>query len=170
MPKKNKRGKKKRGAKKAVATTAAKPADDLQKLPAREEKLFKDVMKLYENKSYKKCLKICDNILKKHPNHGETLSMKGLTLNGLGRSEEAHEFCKKGLRANMKSHVTWHVYGLLYRAEKRYDKAVQSYKQALKIAPDNMQIMRDIALLQIQSRDLAGFVTSQNNLLQKKVK
>ena len=48
----------------------------------------------------------------------ETLSMKGLTLNCLGESEKAHEFCKRGLVANMKTHVTWHVYGLLYRAEK----------------------------------------------------
>ena len=51
-------------------------------------------------------------------NETETLSMKGLALNALGESEKAHEFCKKGLMANMKTHVTWHVYGLLYRAEK----------------------------------------------------
>ena len=61
---------------------------------------------LSHNKNY-----ACDN-------KTETLSMKGLTLNALGENEKAHEFCKRGLVANMKSHVTWHVYGLLYRAEK----------------------------------------------------
>ena len=44
--------------------------------------------------------------------------MKGLALNSLGDNEKAHEFCKRGLVANMKTHVTWHVYGILYRAEK----------------------------------------------------
>merc|ERR1719201_170243 len=125
-------------------------------------------MKFYENKSHKKCVKSCDAILKKHPNHGETLSMKGLALNALGESEKAHEFCKKGLMANMKTHVTWHVYGLLYRAEKNYAQAIKSYKQALKRSPDNMQILRDITVLQMQTRDIAGCVSSRNKLLQNK--
>jgi len=35
----------------------------------------------------------------------ETLAMKGLTLNCLGRKEEAYEFVRRGLRNNLKSHV-----------------------------------------------------------------
>jgi len=31
--------------------------------------------------------------------------MKGLTLNCLGRKEEAYEFVRRGLRNNLKSHV-----------------------------------------------------------------
>ena len=31
--------------------------------------------------------------------------MKGLTLNCLGRKEEAYEFVRKGLRNDLKSHV-----------------------------------------------------------------
>lgn len=43
----------------------------------------------------------------------ETLAMKGLTLNNLGRKEEAYDYVRRGLRADLKSHVCWHVYGLL---------------------------------------------------------
>ena len=39
--------------------------------------------------------------------------MKGLTLNNLGRKEEAYDYVRRGLRADLKSHVCWHVYGLL---------------------------------------------------------
>ena len=39
--------------------------------------------------------------------------MKGLTLNCLGRKEDAYEHVRKGLRNDLKSHVCWHVYGLL---------------------------------------------------------
>ena len=35
----------------------------------------------------------------------ETLAMKGLTLNCLGRKEEAYEYVKRGLRNDLMSHV-----------------------------------------------------------------
>jgi len=35
----------------------------------------------------------------------ETLSMKGLTLNCLGRKEEAYDFVRRGLRNDLQSHV-----------------------------------------------------------------
>lgn len=68
-------------------------------------------MKLYESKQYKKAIKACDQILKKFPDHGETLAMKGLTLNYMDKKEEAYDLVRKGLRCDLKSHVCWHVYG-----------------------------------------------------------
>lgn len=35
----------------------------------------------------------------------ETLAMKGLTLNCLGRKDEAYEYVRKGLRNDLRSHV-----------------------------------------------------------------
>lgn len=49
----------------------------------------------------------------------ETLAMKGLTLNFLGRKEEAYEHVRRGLRNDLTSHVCWHVYGLLQRSDKK---------------------------------------------------
>lgn len=68
-------------------------------------------MKLYESKQYKKAIKAADQILKKCPDHGETLAMKGLTLNYMDKKEEAYDLVRKGLRCDLKSHVCWHVYG-----------------------------------------------------------
>lgn len=62
----------------------------------------------------------------------ETLAMKGLTLNCLGKKEEAYELVKRGLKNDLKSHVCWHVYGLLQRSDKKYDEAVKCYRNALK--------------------------------------
>ena len=61
--------------------------------------------------------------------------MKGLVVNCMGKKDEAHVLVKKGLTNDLKSHVCWHVYGLLYRSEKNYDKAIQCYKSALKNDP-----------------------------------
>jgi peptide alpha-N-acetyltransferase len=60
------------------------------------------------------------------------------------------------------------VFGLLYRQDRDYSQAVNCYKQALKIDSDNMQILRDLSLLQIHRRDLAGFAETRRKLLQVK--
>lgn len=83
--------------------------------------------------------------------------MKGLTLNCLGRKDEAYDCVRKGLRNDLRSHVCWHVYGLLQRSDKKYDEAIKCYRNALKWEKDNIQILRDLSLLQIQMRDLEGY-------------
>ena len=58
--------------------------------------------------------------------------------------------------------------GLLHRSDRNYNEAIKAYKQALRIDPGNIQILRDLSFLQIQMRDLDGFVTSRNELLNLK--
>ncbi len=67
-----------------------------------------------------------------------------------------------------RSHVCWHVYGLIYRSERNYSEAVKAYKQALRIDPQNIQILRDLSLLQIQIRDLTGFAQTKHTILELK--
>ncbi|XP_061082124.1 N-alpha-acetyltransferase 16, NatA auxiliary subunit-like [Conger conger] len=137
-------------------------------LPPKESNLFKRILKCYEQKQYKNGLKFCKMILTnpKFAEHGETLAMKGLTLNCLGKKEEAYDFVRRGLRNDLKSHVCWHVYGLLQRSDKKYDEAIKCYRNALKLDRDNLQILRDLSLLQIQMRDLEGYRETRYQLLQ----
>lgn len=137
-------------------------------LPKKEADMFRSVIKFYETKLYKKGIKSADGILKKFPKHGETLAMKGLILNCLNKKEEAHELVKQGLMNDMRSHVCWHVYGLLYRSDRNYNEAIKAYKQALRIDRDNLQILRDLSLLQIQMRDLTGFAITRHQILNLK--
>lgn len=140
----------------------------MQQLPAKDQAVFRSIVKFYETKQYKKGIKAADSILKKHPDHGETLCMKGLTLSYLEKKEEAYELVRKGLKHDLRSHVCWHVFGLLYRQDRDYYEAVKCYRQALRIDPDNLQILRDLSLLQIHSRDLPGFAETRRKLLQNK--
>lgn len=39
------------------------------------------------------------------------LLWQGLTLNYMDKKEEAYDYVRKGLKADLKSHVCWHVYG-----------------------------------------------------------
>uniref|UniRef100_A0A667WUL2 N-alpha-acetyltransferase 15, NatA auxiliary subunit n=1 Tax=Myripristis murdjan TaxID=586833 RepID=A0A667WUL2_9TELE len=61
---------------------------------------------------------------------------------------------------------SWHVYGLLQRSDKKYDEAIKCYRNALKWDKDNLQILRDLSLLQIQMRDLEGYRETRYQLLQ----
>ncbi|CAB0041898.1 unnamed protein product [Trichogramma brassicae] len=135
-------------------------------LPPKENALFKRILKCYEHKQYKNGLKFAKQILSnpKYCEHGETLAMKGLTLNCLGRKEEAYEHVRRGLRNDLQSHVCWHVYGLLQRSDKKYDEAIKCYRNALKWDKDNIQILRDLSLLQIQMRDLEGYKDTRYHL------
>ncbi|XP_033115616.1 N-alpha-acetyltransferase 15, NatA auxiliary subunit-like [Anneissia japonica] len=139
-----------------------------QPLPSKENSLFKRILKCYEHKQYKIGLKYSKQILgnPKFSEHGETLAMKGLTLNCLGRKEEAYDLVRRGLRNDLKSHVCWHVYGLLQRSDRKYDDAIKCYRNALKWDKDNLQILRDLSLLQIQMRDLEGYRDTRYQLLQ----
>ena len=91
-------------------------------MPKKESDLFKNVVKFYESKQYKKGIKNADTILKRFPNHGETLCMKGLIVNamanaffphhaaagdggdggGVDKKKEAVELVKKGLMMDMR--------------------------------------------------------------------
>lgn len=94
-------------------------------LPKKESDLFKNVVKFYESKQYKKGLKNADAILKRFPNHGETLCMKGLIVNAMAsalwggegtgslsigggkepvvdKKKEAVELVKRGLMMDMR--------------------------------------------------------------------
>ena len=94
--------------------------------------------------------------------------MKALIIGTQGHMKEAFALAKVALNNNMKSHVCWHVYGLLYRSEKSFDESIKAYKFALRLEPESAPIQRDLANLQIQMRDYQGYVQSRKSMLQQK--
>ncbi|RYP75814.1 hypothetical protein DL770_007331 [Monosporascus sp. CRB-9-2] len=137
-----------------------------QPLSAKEQSLFRQVIRNYEDKQYKRGLKAAEQILKKNPRHGDTMAMKALIMNQQGKTEEAFALAKEALTADMKSHICWHVYGLLYRHQKNFEEAIKAYKFALRLEPESHQIQRDLAFLQVQMRDYQGYIQSRTAMLQ----
>ncbi|KAI0398499.1 tetratricopeptide [Xylariaceae sp. FL0594] len=139
-----------------------------QPLSSKENALFRQVIRNYEEKQYKRGLKAAEQILKKNPKHGDTLAMKALIINSMGKTDEAFALAKDALTADMKSHICWHVYGLLYRHQKNFEEAIKAYKFALRLEPGSLQIQRDLAFLQVQMRDYQGYIQSRAAMLQTK--
>ncbi|KAI3602855.1 nmda receptor-regulated protein 1 [Moniliophthora roreri] len=134
-------------------------------LPSKEATLFKELLTLYETRQLKKGLKTSDQILKKFPEHGETLCMKGLILTHMGKREEGIDLVKKGVRLDLTSHIVWHVFGLIQKGEKNYEEALKSYTQALKFDKENLNILRDAAQLQTHLRLYDALVETRHTLL-----
>ncbi|PWA03183.1 hypothetical protein BB558_000652 [Smittium angustum] len=142
-------------------------SNPLKELPHKGQTQFKAALKLFEIRDYKKGLKAADQILKKTPNHGESMALKGLFLFNLGKKEEGYTWVKDGLKQNFLSPISWHIYGLVYRADRKYEDAIRCYQQALKRDPDNMQILRDLSLLQTQTRNYSDLVQTRELLLKE---
>lgn len=53
------------------------------------------------------------------------------------------------MQNDLKNHVYWHVYGLLYHSDREYAEAIKCYKNALRHNPENIEILRDLSLLQV---------------------
>ena len=86
--------------------------------------------------------------------------MKGLILNSMGRKAEGEEFVKKGLMRDLRSAVCWHVYGLVHKNNRRYDEAIKCYLNAIKWDKENIQIFRDLSMVQLHLREMEGFRVS----------
>ena len=113
-------------------------------------------------------LKAAEQILRKNPNNGDTQAMKALIFNSQGNSDDAFALCKVALKNAMKSHVCWHVYGLLWKNARNYEEAIKAYKFALRLEPNSLQILRDLALLQMQVRDYESYLQNRRAILQSK--
>ncbi|PWZ01441.1 N-terminal acetyltransferase A, auxiliary subunit [Testicularia cyperi] len=133
-------------------------------LPTKERTLFTRLIQEYETKKYKLGHKTADTILKKFPDHGETLAMKGLLLGSTGKLEEGVDLAKKGLRFDLTSFICWHALGILHRMDRNYDEAIKCYSQALRIeGGNNINLVRESAFLQLMLRNFPPMI--ENRLL-----
>lgn len=106
-------------------------------LPKEISQTFREVVQYFETRQYTKGLEAADRILEKIPTHGDTVAMKGLIVNSIGgRKAEAHELAKLALRYDIKSHICWHVFGIIHRSENNFAEAIKCYKNALRIDPE----------------------------------
>jgi len=139
-------------------------------LQPKEAAAFKKLVKCWEEKQWKVGLRLAKQILgcRGCGDHGETVSMRGLILLGLGRRVEAMEEVKRGLKNNLKSPLCWHAFGLLNRAERRFEEAIKSFRQSLRLEPDNITVLRDLSVLQVHTRDLDGYLQSRQAIFQCK--
>jgi len=137
-------------------------------LPHIELSLFNRIVKCYEQKQFKNGLKFAKQILSnaKFCERGETLAIKGLILSCTGKRDEAYECAQRAIKNNINSSICWHVYGFVQKSDRKYDEAMKCYLRALKMDKHNIQILRDLSLLQTQMRNFDGYLETRDQLFQ----
>ncbi|KAG0142562.1 hypothetical protein CROQUDRAFT_662352 [Cronartium quercuum f. sp. fusiforme G11] len=134
-------------------------------LSPQDQTIFKKILHQYEEKQYSAALLNCNELLSRYPDHGETTAMAGLLHHSLQDKQKGYALVRAGIKADLKSHIVWHVYGIITRADQNYAEAVKSYGQALRLEPENSSILRDLAVLQIQMRMYGAYVESRWRML-----
>lgn len=62
----------------------------------------------------------------------------------------------------------WHTMGTIYKHKRDYLEASKCFQNAVRFEPDNIQIMKDIACMQIQVRDHAAHIATRFSILKQK--
>jgi peptide alpha-N-acetyltransferase len=95
--------------------------------------------------------------------------MKALFELGLGDEAKAELTAKDALlKSKMKSMFCWHTYGTVLKQKKNFLEAVKCYEQALNFEKENMQVLREVASLQVHVRDYNGHIATRWRILQLK--
>ncbi|WFD33500.1 hypothetical protein MCUN1_000313 [Malassezia cuniculi] len=127
-------------------------------LPAKERALFARLLNEYETKKHRLALKTADAILKRVPEHGETLAIKGLVLFTMHERAEGLRLAKLGVRYDLGSFICWHALGIVYRMDRNFAESLKCYGQALRIEGGNLNILRETGFLQLQLRNYAPLI------------
>lgn len=125
---------------------------------------FMDALKLYENKSHQKSLKVLDTILKKDPQNIEALVLKGLNLNAINEAQEGESYIRNAINridGTNTTSICCHLLGIYMRSQKNYSESIKWFEGALSNGSTNMQIYRDLATMQSQIGDFKAALRSR---------
>ncbi|KAH0481915.1 MAG: hypothetical protein KVP17_000422 [Porospora cf. gigantea B] len=122
-----------------------------------ERKLRHDIRQMqrhYDDKRYKKALKLSDDILSRNPTHAETMALKALCLlcsPGIS-GEDPLDVAKLAVRTNPKVCAAWHAMGLVQKDRGEYTTALRTLKMAWRLANGSLNVLRDLIQAGLQSQ------------------
>ncbi|CUM68294.1 uncharacterized protein PRCAT00006016001 [Priceomyces carsonii] len=133
---------------------------------SKEDENFREALKLYDQKQYKKALRLVESNLKKNSSHSESSALKGCINYHLGHKSDAESFILRALRKEPNNYLVDHLAGIYYRAVENYPESAKWMKAASDNGSPNKQILRDSAVLQTQVRDYKNLVDSRQMYLE----
>ncbi|KAK6462969.1 NMDA receptor-regulated protein 1-domain-containing protein [Scheffersomyces coipomensis] len=133
---------------------------------SKEDANFREALKLYDSKQYKKALKLVDANLKKNSNHAESLALKGCCNHFVGNKSEAEPYILKAIQKSPENYLVDHLAGIYYRTVENYEEAAKWLKAANDNGSPNKPILRDLSFMQTQIRDYKNLKDSRQQYLE----
>ncbi|KAI3387765.1 hypothetical protein SNEBB_002212 [Seison nebaliae] len=81
------------------------------------------------------------------------------------RRRRAKDIAHSGVHFNIQSGSCWHVYGLIHRLHQEYEAALRLFKKAHSLDSTNVNILRDLSLLQVHLKNYDGFRETRRQML-----
>ena len=100
------------------------------------KEIFAQAAKDYKKNNFKSAEKLYKEILKKNPNHFDSIVLLGTLLAQSGKLEKAKQFFQKAIKINPNSSNVNYNLGLAFKELGEYKKAVSHYEKAIKIKPE----------------------------------
>lgn len=126
---------------------------------------LKSALKSYEDKNYRKCIKICEENQNLSDVAGDLLCLKGISLHSLGKIDQGYENIKKGLQISFRSGLGWHLYAIMLKSDKKYVEASKAFKSAIKLEPSNQGLQKELSLLLMHLGDKTSFLNLRLDIL-----
>lgn len=133
---------------------------------SKEDSNFKEALKLYDGKQYKKALKLVETNLKKNSNHAESLALKGCINYHLDNKLEAEPYILKAIAKSPNNYLVNHLAGIYYRTVENYVEGAKWLSLANDNGSPNKPILRDLSIMQTQIRDYKNLLTSRQLFLE----
>ena len=100
------------------------------------KEIFAQAAKDYKKNNFKSAEKLYKEILKKNPNHFDSIVLLGTLLAQSGKLEKAKQFFQKAIKINPNSSNVNYNLGLAFKELGEYKKAASHYEKAIKIKPE----------------------------------
>jgi tetratricopeptide (TPR) repeat protein len=131
-------------------------AKSLSKYLSSEDTLRKIGLLYFKNKNYKYALSIIEELLKINPAEAELHQKKGYCLQQLDRKKEALDAYLEAELIQPDSLWTLKRIAAIYRFEKNPVKAIEFYRRAEKLTPDDVILTLNIGHAMVEAADFAG--------------
>lgn len=142
---------------------------------SKEDQNFHEGLRLFEEKKYKKALKLMDANLKKKLAHAELLALKGLLLYNIQKEageemdpaySEIRLYFSRAIKENPSHPVIHHIVAIFERSINNYKGAAENYTKALNCGLKNMNIWKDLSVANAQLRLYPALVASRAKSLE----
>ncbi|OHT04712.1 TPR Domain containing protein [Tritrichomonas foetus] len=137
----------------------------MSKNTAEITKKLAEVEKLADSNNIPRAIKICQQILKKTPNHPETIAYLAYLHQVKKEKAQATKLIGEAVRSDMKNARIWKLNGLILKKQGDYTKAAQALTMSFRLDPKDDIVQKELCSLYLYERNYKLFLDQSNKLL-----
>jgi len=107
---------------------------------------------LYSRRQYAQAERVCRQIIAARPANGDAHNILGVSLAGLGRTDDAVAELKRAIKINPQAPSYHANLGEILRQAGKLDEAADALQSAIKLDPNNAQALNNLGIIEYEKR------------------